>query len=1183
MMSSQPPPPTAKARPRLSISDIDITQAMRNEGISPGNSNYEDAFFGARVVNQADLERQVATKADQEMFMSMNEDDKRRLRKTRLEKVKLEVQLKTAKEKMARPNTTSSVKEELKEHIHELNETIGQYADDIADIITRIQEREAQAAALTKPKQASEMRKPNENEREFLIRTGKITPFNQIPGMEQRLMIDLTGDGPGESVVSAGNLRRPGFEISSPPVAKKNLKRRQSTQATKAAEKSSSELSELSSLDSDDEDVFLIREGKRRRVGRSSYDADFAPEKTVRTRKLVRKYGASGSDTSKSDASAYEQGTTEDSDDDCYVVSKVTKKRKQGSDYYESDVAANKRKRLPDGSEVDRPVRLDDGDEKLYQCRLKDWVRSRSTARKQSGGDEHDDDLQEWEMPHPTIASKEFTDGEYRLPGDIHPSLFPYQNVCVQWLWELHRQKVGGILADEMGLGKTVMMISFLAGLHHSGLLDKPVLIVAPGAVLSQWASEFHLWWPALRVAILHSSGSGMLTSHDTNAYTDEDSEIEEYTKPKKGAKKGTRNSNAAKVIVDRAFKLGHVLLTTYEGLATYEKILLQKEWGYAILDEGHKIRNPDAQVSLNCKRLKTPHRIILSGTPIQNNLVELWSIFDFVYPGCLGTLPTFKQEFEIPIRIGGYKNASNIQVQTATQCALSLKATISPYLLRRMKADVAKDLPQKDEKVLFCQLTNTQRRLYKDYIGSAEVRSILDGKLQSFAGIAVLRKICCHPHLADSKGSIDDDDEEHSADDGPQRYRDYGKEELSGKMLVTKGMLIHWKMEGHRTLLFSQSTQVLDMLERNISRYPGFKCRRMDGKTPITQRQLLVDEFNNDPSIDVFLLTTRVGGLGLNLTGADRVIIFDPDWNPSTDLQARERAWRIGQTKPVSVFRLLAAGTIEEKMYNRQLFKQHLSQKVLNNPEQRRFFHSDNLHDLFTYTETTAGIGTSTGAMFEGAETIYNQLKKSAKERTDEENLFSSMEGVRDLHDYTITGKAEKAIGERKYLEDIFSSSGVLSSVHHEALVSAANPEQTNTLAYANEIAARAQKRLQDSAKSLKGMPVGTLTWTGKNGDVGVESEPVRRSAAGLLASLQTVGVGAGGLNRPPQIHKNQIRGALLQVFRRNYGTLKVSEIRQWCQSVGLDTPAQKADIMTLLRDVAAFDKKNLVWNLKK
>ncbi|KAI5821085.1 SNF2 family N-terminal domain-containing protein [Pyronema omphalodes] len=1154
---------------------------MLNEGIFPGNSNYEDGFFGARVVNQADLERQVATKADQEMFMSMNQDDNRRLRKSRLEKAKLEVQLKTAKEKLTRPTTTLSAKGDLKEHIQNLNKNIEQYADDIADITARIQEREAQAAALTKPTQASEVRKPNENEREYLIRTGKITPFNQIPGMEQRVMVDLTNDKPKESIVSAGNLRRPGFAISSPS-APKHLKRKQPVKAEKVTENSSSELSELSSVDSDDEDVALTRGSKRHRVGRPADDEDYVPQKSARTRGLVRKPDASGSDSSKSNASAYEQDSTDASDDDYSIVSEVTKKRKQGLDYRESNTAAKKSKRLSDSSEVDKPVRLDDGDEKLYQRRLKDWIRNRSAARKQAGGDEHDDDLQEWEMPHPTIASKGFTDGEYKLPGDIHPSLFPYQNVCVQWLWELHRQKVGGILADEMGLGKTVMMISFIAGLHHSGLLDKPVLIVAPGAVLSQWASEFHLWWPALRVAILHSSGSGMLTSHD-NAYADEDSEIEEFTKSKKGVKTSTRNSNAAKVIVDRAFKLGHVLLTTYEGLATYEKILLQKEWSYAILDEGHKIRNPDARVSLNCKRLKTPHRIILSGTPIQNNLVELWSIFDFVYPGCLGTLPTFKQEFEIPIRIGGYKNASNIQVQTATQCALSLKATISPYLLRRMKADVAQDLPQKDEKVLFCQLTNTQRRLYKDYIGSPEVRSILDGKLQSFAGIAVLRKICCHPHLADSKGSIDDDDEDQPEDDGPQRYKDYGKEELSGKMLVTKGMLMHWKIEGHRTLLFSQSTQILDMLERNISRYPGFKCRRMDGKTPIPQRQLLVDEFNNDSSIDVFLLTTRVGGLGLNLTGADRVIIFDPDWNPSTDLQARERAWRIGQTKPVSVFRLLAAGTIEEKMYNRQLFKQHLSQKVLNNPEQRRFFHSDNLHDLFTYTETTAGIGTSTGAMFQGAETIYNQLKKPEDERTEEENVFSSIDGVRDLHDYTITGKAEQETGERKYLEEIFSSSGVLSSVHHEALVGAANPEQRNTLEYANEIAAKAQKRLQDSAKSLKGKPVGTLTWTGKNGDAGVESEPIRRAASSLLSSLKGVGVGAGGINRPPPLHKNQIRGALLQVFRRNYGKLKVSEIVQWCKSIGFDTPEQRADVKALLRNVANFSKKDLVWNLRK
>ncbi|CCX32931.1 Protein of unknown function [Pyronema omphalodes CBS 100304] len=342
-MSWRPSTPTAKDLPRLSISDIDVTKAIRAEGIFPGDSNFEDVFFGARAVNQVDLEREVATKADQEMVSSMNEDDKRRLRKTR----KLEVQLKTVKEKLERPNTMPSAQHDLQEHTQELKETIPKYDADINNITALMEQRKEQAAALTEPKKAAETKLANETER-----TGKITPFDKIPGMEQRVVVDLTGNEPEESTVSE----------------------------------------------------------------------DFAPKKT-RTRKLVRKSDASGSDAYKTDTSTSEKETTEDSDDD-YVVSEVAiKKRKRESDNNRSNVASKKRKassnKSPTSSEIGRLVRPNDEDEKLYQRRLKDWVRNRSTARKRSGGEERDEDFEEWEMPHPTIASKEFTDGEYKLLGDI--------------------------------------------------------------------------------------------------------------------------------------------------------------------------------------------------------------------------------------------------------------------------------------------------------------------------------------------------------------------------------------------------------------------------------------------------------------------------------------------------------------------------------------------------------------------------------------------------------------------------------------------------------------------------------------------------------------------------------------------------------------------------------------------
>lgn len=194
--------------------------------------------------------------------------------------------------------------------------------------------------------------------------------------------------------------------------------------------------------------------------------------------------------------------------------------------------------------------------------------------------------------------------------------------------------------------------IAFVAALHYTKKLDKPVIVVVPATVMQQWVNEFHRWWPPLRVSILHSSGSGMVN-------VAEDDDDEDYP--------GDRtNRDAAERIVRRVAKHGHVLVTTYAGLNTYGEQLLSLEWGYAILDEGHRIRTPNANVTYQAKCLNTPHRLILSGTPIQNNLTELWSLFDFIFPMRLGTLVNFRQQFEIPIKMGGHANATNLAVMTA-------------------------------------------------------------------------------------------------------------------------------------------------------------------------------------------------------------------------------------------------------------------------------------------------------------------------------------------------------------------------------------------------------------------------------------------------------------------------------------------------------------------------------------
>ncbi|XP_074856033.1 DNA excision repair protein ERCC-6 [Carettochelys insculpta] len=601
----------------------------------------------------------------------------------------------------------------------------------------------------------------------------------------------------------------------------------------------------------------------------------------------------------------------------------------------------------------------DDGDEDYYKQRLRRWQKQRLKDKEKRRMAEEDSDE----------SDAEFDEG-FRVPGFLFRKLFKYQQTGVRWLWELHCQQAGGILGDEMGLGKTIQIIAFLAGLSYSKIRTRgsnyrfkglgPTVIVCPTTVMHQWVKEFHTWWPPFRVAVLHETGS--------------------YANKK------------VKLIREIAACHG-ILITSYSYIRLMQDHINSYDWHYVILDEGHKIRNPNAAVTHACKQFRTPHRIILSGSPMQNNLKELWSLFDFVFPGKLGTLPVFMEQFSVPITMGGYSNASPVQVKTAYKCACVLRDTINPYLLRRMKADVkmSLSLPEKNEQVLFCRLTDDQRQIYQNFIGSKEVYQILNGEMQVFSGLVALRKICNHPDLFSGgpkilKGVPDDELEE--ADH-------FGYWKRSGKMIVVESLLKIWHKQGHRVLLFSQSKQMLRILEVFL-RDRSYSYLKMDGTTTIASRQPLITRYNQDTSIFIFLLTTRVGGIGVNLTGADRVIIYDPDWNPSTDTQARERAWRIGQKKQVTVYRLLTAGTIEEKIYHRQIFKQFLTNRVLKDPKQRRFFKSNDLYELFTLTSPDGSQGTETSAIFAGTGSDVQAPKRQLKRKLEEPPDCVSK---RDLH----------------------------------------------------------------------------------------------------------------------------------------------------------------------------------------
>nr|XP_033797522.1 DNA excision repair protein ERCC-6 isoform X2 [Geotrypetes seraphini]XP_033797523.1 DNA excision repair protein ERCC-6 isoform X2 [Geotrypetes seraphini]XP_033797524.1 DNA excision repair protein ERCC-6 isoform X2 [Geotrypetes seraphini]XP_033797525.1 DNA excision repair protein ERCC-6 isoform X2 [Geotrypetes seraphini] len=586
----------------------------------------------------------------------------------------------------------------------------------------------------------------------------------------------------------------------------------------------------------------------------------------------------------------------------------------------------------------------DDGDEDIYKQRLRKW-------RKRQVKDEEGRQMAE----ESEESDAEFDEG-FKVPSFIWRKLFKYQQTGVRWLWELHCQQAGGILGDEMGLGKTIQIIAFLAGLSYSKIRTRgsnyryeglgPSIIVCPTTVMHQWVKEFHTWWPPFRVAVLHETGS--------------------YA------------SKKVKLIREIGAYSG-ILITSYSYIRLMQDHLQHYDWHYVILDEGHKIRNPHTAITVASKQFRTPHRIILTGSPMQNNLKELWSLFDFVFPGKLGTLPVFMEQFSVPITMGGYANASPVQVKTAYKCACVLRDTINPYLLRRMKADVkmSLSLPDKNEQVLFCRLTDEQRQVYQNFIDSKEVYGILNGDMQVFPGLIALRKICNHPDLFSGGPKI----LKGVPDEELMETDQFGYWRRSGKMIVVESLLKIWHRQGHRVLLFTQSRQMLQILEVFV-RERNYTYLKMDGTTTIASRQPLITRYNEDTTIFVFLLTTKVGGLGVNLTGANRVIIFDPDWNPSTDTQARERAWRIGQKKQVTVYRLLTAGTIEEKIYHRQIFKQFLTNRVLKDPKQRRFFKSNDLYELFTLTSPDGAEGTETSAIFAGTGSDVKAPKRHLKHK---------------------------------------------------------------------------------------------------------------------------------------------------------------------------------------------------------
>jgi superfamily II DNA or RNA helicase len=450
-----------------------------------------------------------------------------------------------------------------------------------------------------------------------------------------------------------------------------------------------------------------------------------------------------------------------------------------------------------------------------------------------------------------------------KKPRALKATLRPYQDAGLSWLKFIHDIGSGGVLADDMGLGKTVQTIALLLAVKQE---EKKLraLIVAPTSVVINWERELTRFSPTLSVALWHGA--------------DRKEQVE-------------------------AVKDAEVVITSYALLRRDEDFLAQLDLTYAILDEAQHIKNPLSATAAAAKRLKASRRLALTGTPIENRLSEIWSIFDFVSPGLLGPLDKFDARFSRPIEAGDYKTAQR------------LRATIHPFILRRTKQEVAKDLPEKIETDQVCDLTGDQRSVYlqvarevrAQVLGEVERVGLGKSQLQILAGLTRLRQAACDPRLLGLPREFNDED--------------------SGKLVALRELVSNAIEGGHKVLVFSQFVMMLKIIERAMKE-DGVPYEYLDGSTK--DRLERVDRFQNDPTVPVFLISLKAGGTGLNLTAADTVIHFDPWWNPAVEQQATDRAHRIGQTKVVTAYRLVAAGTIEEKILQLKAKKRELVASVL-------------------------------------------------------------------------------------------------------------------------------------------------------------------------------------------------------------------------------------------------------------
>ena len=503
----------------------------------------------------------------------------------------------------------------------------------------------------------------------------------------------------------------------------------------------------------------------------------------------------------------------------------------------------------------------------------------------------------------------------FDIPFKLDCTLRSYQQEGLNWLYFLKRFGMNGILADDMGLGKTLQTLLIMASaLHLKGDSNTVSIIISPSTLVSHWSHEITKYLPGNLVRALKYVGQG----------------------------KDRQELRAQ-------FSSCNCLITSYDVVRRDIDWLAEHSFQYCILDEGHLIKNADSAVSKACKRLKSEHRLILTGTPIQNDVLEMWSLFDFLMPGFLGEKKEFNKRYRSGVNAGKKVGSTKKDRDTSILVADQLHKQISPFILRRTKDMVLKDLPSKIIQDIYLEMSPLQKKVYEEISGVVDsclqVNSNSSGEGLSFAKqVSDLAKACSHPVLA--LGSMDSDSLERLG--LGQDLDQYADISHSPKLIALTEVLQQCGIlsdapatleeenplsiadSTHRILVFAQTKGTLDLVEKYVTSPNNIPFLRIDGNVESTKRHEIAIKFQSDPTIPVLLLTTRVGGLGLNLTAADTVFFLEHDWNPMMDMQAMDRAHRLGQKSTVNVFRAIIKGSYEERMMSVQRFKTGIAETVV-------------------------------------------------------------------------------------------------------------------------------------------------------------------------------------------------------------------------------------------------------------